>query len=139
MARLPILATVLLFSTATNLAVGQPALKASAASITASGDAEATALVTVENPTMYDVYILGAESSIAASVEFRDATTAPASSLEELTIPAFGTLEMALTSVHLVLKGLKKPLTAGDDVEIVLRTDGGDRLTVVARVKNDVL
>jgi copper(I)-binding protein len=129
--------SLLLFSSTpgTTVPEHQPSVKASAASLTISGTDQATAFVTIENPTMYDVYIIGAQSDAAAAVDLRDARKGTPQIVKDVAVPAFGQLEMSAASVHLVLKGLKKPLAAGDEVEIVLETDGGDRLKVAARAK----
>ena len=113
-------------------------MRASQAWIQAPGaSTEATAFVTLDNGTMYDVYIVGAETEAAAVIELRDTpqgASAPAA-VKEVSVPAYGRLEMSRESVHLRLASMAKPLRAGDEVTLVLYTDGGERLTVAATVK----
>jgi copper(I)-binding protein len=96
----------------------------------------ATVHLVVENPTMYDVYVMSATTDAAKSVELREPDgeggTRVASSL---TASAYGSLEMTASGPHLLLKDLTRPLKPGDTVAIVLATDGGERLKVAAVVK----
>ncbi|MDP1570637.1 MAG: copper chaperone PCu(A)C [Vicinamibacterales bacterium] len=114
-----------------SLSVSAPWIPAPAADAT-------TAIVhlVVENPTMYDVYVMSATSDAAEAVELRESDghggTRPASSL---TASAYGSLEMTEAGPHLRLTNLTRPIKAGDTVAIVLATDGGERLTVAAIVK----
>jgi copper(I)-binding protein len=101
----------------------------------AQEESEALAFVTVENGTMYDVYIVGAEGEIAGRVELRDAGSGTPARIEEARVPAFDSLVMSPKGVHLALAELKRALTPGETVSLVLSTDGGDRLSVAAVVK----
>jgi periplasmic copper chaperone A len=116
----------------------QPTIRVSQAWIEApGGSTEATAFVTIDNGTMYDVYIVGAETEAAAVIELHDTpqgASAPAA-VKEVSVPAYGRLEMSRESVHLRLASIARPLKAGDDVTLVLYTDGGERLAVTATVK----
>lgn len=96
---------------------------------------EVRAFVTVENGTMYDVYIVGAEAEIAGRVELRDAGSGTPARIEEARVSAFDSLMMSPKGVHMVLADLKRALTPGETVSLVLSTDGGDRLSVAAVVK----
>jgi copper(I)-binding protein len=72
---------------------------------------------------------------VAAGVEMiqmKDGKPTPA---KEVLIAAFDRLDMSPDSTYLALKGLKKPLAAGDTVSLVLTTDGGERLAVTGTVK----
>lgn len=120
-------------------AFAQRAVKASTGWVQApaAGSTEATAFVTVENGTMYDVYLVGAESEAAAKVVIQHASSngGAATVMAEAPVPAFSSLEMFAGGVHLVLHDLKRPLTPGDTVPLVVVTDQGERLTVAATVK----
>jgi periplasmic copper chaperone A len=98
----------------------------------------ATAFAVVDNPTMYDVYLVSASSDVAAEVMFGDASPAAAATQatpKEVTAPAYGRVELKPDGVHLVLKGLKRALKAGETVSITLVTDGGVSIPVAAIVK----
>jgi len=101
-----------------------------------AGATSTTAYVTVENPTMYDVYVVSATADASASAELREPDgqggTRAASSF---TVTAYESLEMAATGPHLLLKDLTRPLKAGDVVHVVLVTDGGEQLKAAATVK----
>ncbi|HUE85682.1 MAG TPA: copper chaperone PCu(A)C [Vicinamibacterales bacterium] len=117
----------------------QPTVRASEAWLTAPapGVTETVAFVTIDNGTMYDVYIISAETDAAATIELRDTAqgaSAPVA-VKEASVPAYGRLEMSPDAVHLRLTSIGKPLRAGDEVTIVLYTDGGQRLSVAAAVK----
>lgn len=102
----------------------------------APGTSSASAFVAIENPTMYDVYVVSAASPAAAAVEFRDASTPGESKLvKELTVPAYGSLTLTPGGPHLVLKDLKAPLKAGESVDVSLTTDGNITVKVIAVVK----
>lgn len=100
----------------------------------AEGDSTA-AFVTIENPTMYDVYLVSARSDVAGAITFRQGTAGATKEVKELVVPAFGTLEMTPDSAHLRLSALKKPLAEKDSVAIDITTDGN----VVIEVKAVVL
>jgi copper(I)-binding protein len=102
----------------------------------AAGGVETMAFVTVDNGTMYDVYVVGAQSEAAEVVELRQTDAAgKASVVKEVPVPAFDRLEMSAKGVHLRLASLKKPLKPGETVTLTLLTDGGTALEVAAAVK----
>jgi copper(I)-binding protein len=117
----------------------QPTVKASAAWIQAptDGGTEATAFVTIDNATMYDVYIVGAETEAAEVIELRETPKGAAApvSIKEVPVAAYGRLEMSSNAVHLHLRSLRRPLAAGDSVDLVIHTDGGEQLRIAATVK----
>jgi copper(I)-binding protein len=82
----------------------------------------------IDNPTMYDVYIVSAVSDVAADVEFRQkaaAADATAQAVKEIAAPAYGKLELTSEGAHLVLRNLKRALKEGEIVTLTLTTDGG--------------
>ena len=87
--------------------------------------------LTVNNPTMYDTYIVLAASEAAGRIEMRDGDKA----VTELTVPAYGRLELKAGGPHLLLIDVKKPLKAGETIEIALTTDAGIVVKVPAPVK----
>ena len=101
----------------------------------AGGDATA-AFVTIDNPTMYDAYLVSASSDVAASVTFRQrAKGQDANEVKDLVVPAYGSLEMSPDGPHLWLSGLKRPLTEKETVTLQLTTDGNLTLSVTAEVR----
>lgn len=99
----------------------------------ASGDTTAVACVAVNNPTMYDAYLISATTEAAEKVEFRRSED---ESVAELTVAAYGGLTMTPDGVHMVLTDLKHPLADGDTIPITIRTDG-EPLSVTAVVRKE--
>lgn len=111
----------------------QPAVSSGWVKTPTAGATSTEAYATVENPTMYAFYLLSATSDVAGTVELRQAgKDAP---LEEVTVPAYGTLDMDPKGYYLVLKDLKKPLAEGDKVSVTVVTELGVKLSVQATVK----
>lgn len=111
----------------------QPSVSSGWVKAPATGATSTEAYATVENPTMYAFYLLSATSDVAGTVELRQAgKDAP---LEEVTVPAYGSLDMDPKGYYLVLKDLKKPLAEGDKVDVTVVTEVGVKLTVQATVK----
>ncbi len=140
--RLVILSLLLLgIPGSSHLVARQKAVTASGAWVKAPGAGETTAaaFVEVDNPTMYDVYLVSGTTDAAARVQFRE-TTEPggshAKTVPELTVPAFGVLEMKPDGVHVLLTDLKRPLKAGDTISLTLTTDSGVALEVSAVVRD---
>jgi copper(I)-binding protein len=134
------LAAVTIAALSVSPALAQKTLSASDAWVKApaAGESSAAAFVVVDNPTMYDVYVVSAESDVAASVTFVE----PAKSgggkpqpVEHLIAPAYSRLELTPDGPHMLLNDLKKPLAAGESITITLTTDGGEVLEAQAVVK----
>src|SRR5688572_14724357 len=70
---------------------------------------------TVNNPSMYDIYIVSGKSDAAAKIELLDGDK-PVTSIA---VPAYGSAE----------------LKAGDEVKLQLETDGGVSIEIAAAVK----
>ena len=139
MQRLVAIAFVGLMVGGTMSAVGgeQKTITAGAAwvKLPTAGDATA-AFVTIDNPTMYDAYLVAASSDVATSVTFRQgASGQTAKEVAELVVPAYGALEMSPEGPHLWLSGLKKNLVAKETVTLQLTTDGNITLSLVAEVR----
>ncbi len=103
----------------------------------AAGAAYATAFVEINNPTMYDIFIVSATADGAGKVELRGAAAAGAEPavVSEFQVPAYGSTSAAADAPHLRLLNLTKPLKAGDSVPLALTTDGGVILKVTATVR----
>ena len=104
--------------------------------VSAADAAAATAFAIIDNPTMYDVYLVSASSEIAAEISFADAAPAAGTAtVTEVAAPAYSKVELKPDGVHLVLKGLKRRLAAGESVPLTLVTDAGVTISVAAIVK----
>jgi copper(I)-binding protein len=82
------------------------------------------------NPTMYDVYVQSGTSD-AGKVELRegDKTTA------NITIPAYGSVELKSGGPVVMVSELKSQPKAGDTINLKLMTDGGVAIAIAAVVK----
>ena len=99
----------------------------------AEGETTARAFGKIANPTMYDVYVVSASTSVAGKVEMRRGDEDAA--LREITVPAYGAVSMAADGMHLRLVDLKRPLEAGESVTLSLKTDGNVTLKLTAVVE----
>ena len=100
-----------------------------------AGATSTPAYAVIENPTMYEVYVVGVATDAAASAEVADGPDTAPKALRELAVPAYGSTELKPGGVHIVLKNLKKPLKAGESVDLTLTTDGGAIIKLTAAVK----
>ena len=101
----------------------------------AAGATQAEAYLVIDNPTQYDVFLQKASSDAAGAVEFRAA--GKPEPLTFVTVTAYESLEMSAKGTYLLLRDLKKSLTAGATVPISVTTDRGTPLTIEAVVKNE--
>jgi copper(I)-binding protein len=101
----------------------------------AAGATQAEAYLVIDNPTQYDVFLQKAASDAAGIVEFRAA--GKAEPLAFVTVPAYESLEMSAKGTYLLLRDLKKPLTAGATVPISVINDRGTPQTFEAVVKSE--
>ena len=102
------------------------------------GETAASAFLSVDNPTMYDIFLASASADVAGKVEFRQADangTLKADAVKNVTVPAYGSLEMDPKGVQLVLSELKRPLKEGETVTLSLSILYGATLQVPATVK----
>src|SRR5262252_3618957 len=97
----------------------------------ASGETQAMAFVTIENPGMYEVNVTSATADAAGKVEMRDAGQA----VTFINVPAYGRIDMSPGGVHLVLLDMKHALKEGDTVALTLATDSDTTLTFAAQVR----
>ena len=109
----------------------QPAITASDAWIAEPVDGAASAYLTIHNPTMYDIYVVSATSNAAGKIELRDS----GKTVKNLTVPAYGWLELKPDGPHLRLVDLKKMPQVGTTVDLTIETDGGVTMKVSGPVK----
>jgi copper(I)-binding protein len=86
--------------------------------------------VTLNNPSMYDAYVQSGKSD-AGRVELRDKDKATGN----ITIPAFGSVELKAGGTFVLVTDLKSPAKAGDKITVTLETDGGAAIAATAIIK----
>ena len=101
----------------------------------AAGATAADVYAVIENPTMYEVFVVSVTADAAASAEIVEGVADAAKALKELSVPAYGRAELEPGAIHIRLKELKKPLKVGDTVALTLTTDGGVTMKVSAEVR----
>lgn len=85
---------------------------------------------TINNPTMYDVYLVSGKSESAGKVEF--VSDKP---VANITVPAYGSAELKPGAAFVRLSELKREVKAGDQLNVTLETDGGIAIAIAAIVK----
>ena len=122
------------FLHATSPAFEQRALSVTDAwvKLPAAGETSAAAFAVINNPSMYDAYVVSVSTEAAATVQFRDAA---AKEVKELTVPAYDKVELSVKGTHLWLAGLKRPLKEGETIALTLTTDDGSSMKVSAQVR----
>lgn len=93
--------------------------------------AGASIYLTVNNPTMYDIYVMSATSDVAGKVELYSADKP----VDNLTVAAYGSLTLKAGGMFLRLSDLKRELKAGESITVTLVTDGGVTIVATAAVK----
>lgn len=109
----------------------QPAITASDAWAAAPAGAPASVYMVINNPTMYDIYVVSAKSDAAGTVELIDGDKA----VKELTVASYGSLELKAGGPYVRLSDLKQALKAGESVTVTMMTDGGVTMVATAVVK----
>jgi copper(I)-binding protein len=103
------------------------------------GSDVAAAYLTLHNTAAHAVSIIGVRCACAghamiheSAISNGQATMRPR---EPLLIAAGATLRFAPGGLHIMLQGLTRPLTTGDEVPLELLLEGGGSLSVSARVR----
>ena len=116
----------------------EPSASSGWVKLPASGEATASAFVSIDNPTMYDIFLASASADVAGKVEFRQADATGAlkpDAMKNVTVAAYGSLEMDPKGVQLVLSELKRPLKEGETVTLSVSILYGATLKVPATVR----
>ena len=100
-----------------------------------AGATSAVVAGSIQNPTMYDIYVVSASTDVAGGVEFRDVQAGQLKPVKEFTVASFGSIDLKADGTHLLLMDLKRPLREGETVEVTIRTDGGIVLKLAATVR----
>jgi copper(I)-binding protein len=82
------------------------------------------------NPTMYDAYVQSGTSD-AGKVELREGNKATSN----ITIPAFGSVELKADGPFVLVTELKGPPKAGETINVKLMLDGGAAIAIAATIK----
>ena len=85
---------------------------------------------TINNPTMYDVY-LQTGTSASGKVELREGGKPTAN----ITVPSFGSVELNADGPFVLVSDLKAQPRAGDTIKVTLTTDGGVAIAIAATIK----
>ena len=85
---------------------------------------------TLTNPTMYDAYVQSGTSD-AGKVELREGSK----STNNITIPAYGSVELKADGPFVLVSDLKSQPKAGETINLKLVTDGGVAIAIAATVK----
>ena len=85
---------------------------------------------TINNPTMYDVY-LQSGTSAAGKVELREGSK-PTSNI---TVPSYGSVELTADGPFVLVSDLKTQPKSGDTIKVTLSTDGGVAIAIAAIIK----
>lgn len=112
------------------LVLAQPATTATDATIVRS-DTTASVYLTLNNPSMYDIYVMSATSDAAGKVELYSGDKP----VDNLTVAAYGSLELKAGGMFLRLSELKSELKAGESITVTMLTDGGATIVATAVVK----
>ena len=118
---------------------GQKALSASKAWIKApaAGETTAAAFVVVDNPTMYDVYLMSVTTDVAGKAQFQKVVGGKPEVVEAITAPAYDSVELKPDGNQIALLDLKRQLTPGEKIVLTLTTDGGVTIDVEAEVRKN--
>ena len=111
-------------------ALAQPTPTAADATVVVSGKTASVFLV-VNNPTMYDIYVVSATSDAAGKVEIYTGDKL----VNDLTVSSYGALQLKAGGSFLRLSELKRELKVGESVNVTMMTDGGISILAVATVK----
>ena len=110
--------------------ITQSAPSASDATAVVAG-ATASVYVVINNPTMYDIYVMSATSDAAAKVELYSADKP----VDNMTVAAYGSLTLKAGGMCLRLSDMKRELKAGESITVTMMTDGGVAIAATAVVK----
>ncbi|HKI61947.1 MAG TPA: copper chaperone PCu(A)C [Mariprofundaceae bacterium] len=98
------------------------------------------AYMLLRNTGADDVKLTGITCSLAASAGLHgmrmDGNRMAMFPLQEVIVPAGAEVSFAPGGKHIMLMGLKRPLKAGDALEMVLQTSAGETLKILATVRD---
>ena len=86
---------------------------------------------TVNNPTMYDVYLVSGTSESAGKIELMNVDKP----VTTITVPAYGAVELKAGAMHVRLSDVKGEMKPGETVKLTLMTDGGIAIAIAAVIR----
>jgi copper(I)-binding protein len=135
LAHLTLMTIALLTAVAGLAAQNAPAASEAWVAEPAPGATTADAYAVIENPTMYEVFVVSVTADAAAAAEIVEGPADAARTVRELAVPSYGRAELKPGAIRIRLKELKKPLKVGDSVALTLTTDSGAEIKVSAEVR----
>jgi copper(I)-binding protein len=96
-----------------------------------AGQGSVAVYASINNPTMYDVYLVSGKSESAGKVEFISA----GKPVPSITVPAYGSAELTPDAAFVRLTELKRDVKAGEQLAVTVETDGGVAIAIAAVVK----
>lgn len=133
--RLALCASVVASSVAmaSSIEMAAPAVRATPPGAPTSGG-----YVTLINHSDQERFLVGAESSVANKVEIHvsemKGETMMMHQVEQIAVPAHGEVQLKPGGYHIMMMGLKQPLSAGETVNFTLVMKNGERLELAAPV-----
>jgi periplasmic copper chaperone A len=100
----------------------------------ADGETGAQAFANINNPGMYDAYVVSGTTDVAEKIELRDAKKGNAAA-DDVTLVHYETTSLNASGQYLFLSGLKRPLKEGEKVWISLKLDTNETVDIEATVK----
>ncbi len=104
------------------------------------GAPNSAAFMLISNQTDQPIALASAKSDVAERVEIHQSLMEDGvmkmRQLPSLTIPANGQIELKPGGFHIMLLGLKQPLTVGEPVLVKLFFDNGESVSVEADVRD---
>ncbi|MGR5068316.1 MULTISPECIES: copper chaperone PCu(A)C [Vibrio] len=105
----------------------------------APGALTSAVFVTFANRSQEDINIIAAETPAAGKVELhdviKDGDVMQMRQIERITLKANETTELKPGSLHIMLFDLTKPLNEGDEIEVTVTYDNGQKQSFKAPVK----
>ncbi|MGR5300415.1 copper chaperone PCu(A)C [Vibrio alfacsensis] len=105
----------------------------------APGALTSAVFVTFANRSQEDINIIAAETPAAGKVELhdviKDGDVMQMRQIERITLKANETTELKPGSLHIMLFDLIKPLNEGDEIEVTVTYDNGQKQSFKAPVK----
>ncbi|MFD2112499.1 copper chaperone PCu(A)C [Thiorhodococcus fuscus] len=103
------------------------------------GQPNSAVFMTLSNPSQQDRVLVGAESSVAETVELHTHIQADGMMqmrrIERIDLPAGQSVELAPGGLHVMLIGLQHPLDPEATIDLTLVFDDGDRMALKVPVR----
>jgi len=121
---------------------GDPVVKGAWVRLVPAAQKVTAAYMVIENAGAEDLVLRSAETGAAGVVEIHEMVhegdVMKMRKIEELTVPAWGMVELKPGGLHLMLINLEKPLGEGDGLPLLLHFEGADKRKMAVRVRATV-